>query len=155
MTSATSWNWVVSWHILTQNTNTLPETNIAPAKWMVVRWNSFRDGIFSGSMLVFRESKSNTNSCRNFNKNSSAEIRPQKQFGRLPKCRKRSTPTMVLGRLANEYPETCTWKQREIPCSPKGIFGEPCCFVSGEVTWRLFCQPGWKLLYQKIPHRQT
>ena len=33
--------------------NTLPETNIAPDKWMVGRLVSFRDGLFSGSMLVF------------------------------------------------------------------------------------------------------
>ena len=24
---------------------------------------------------------------------------------------------MIFDRLANEHPETCTWKQQEIPCS--------------------------------------
>ena len=53
-----------------------------------------------------------------------------------------ATPTMIFDRLANEHPETCTWKQQEIPCSSKGSFvGSHAVVPSGEVHDAGFANP--------------
>lgn len=49
---------------------------------------------------------------------------------------------MIFDRLANEHPETCTWKQQEIPCSSKGSFvGSHAVVLSGEVIDAGFANP--------------